>query len=113
MPHFIIHLSQNLISSQTPEKVMEHIHDIAVESDLFNVDFIKVRILPFEHYLRAGKKQDFLNIFAEIMGGRTTEQKATLSKNMVAAMKNLFPDVPMAMSIRDIEKATYCNHNMV
>lgn len=92
---------------------MEQIHEIAVESELFKPDFIKVRILPFQHYLRAGKKQDFLNIFAEIMEGRTTEQKADLSKKMVATMKMLFPDVPMAMSIQDMDRASYCNHNMV
>ncbi|MGB0523591.1 MAG: 5-carboxymethyl-2-hydroxymuconate Delta-isomerase [Flammeovirgaceae bacterium] len=109
MPHFTIHCSQPLLHQHAANTIMNNIHEIAVASGLFNEQDIKVRILPFEHYLRAGVQQDFFNIFAEIMEGRTTEQKAKLSEALIQAMHQLFPEVPMAMSIRDIEKATYFN----
>lgn len=48
------------------------------------------------------------------MQGRTTEQKANLSEQIVNKLVDLFPDVPnIAMNISDFEKATYCNRAML
>ena len=60
------------------------------------------------------KYGDFIHVFAHIMQGRTTEQKANLSKQMVTKLVALFPDIPnVAMNVSDFEKATYCNRAMV
>jgi 5-carboxymethyl-2-hydroxymuconate isomerase len=46
------------------------------------------------------------------MEGRTKEQKANLSRQIVSELKMMFPEVPVISSnIRDFEKATYCNKN--
>jgi 5-carboxymethyl-2-hydroxymuconate isomerase len=48
------------------------------------------------------------------MEGRTTEQKAELSKQIVSELKVMFPQVPViSINIRDFEKSTYCNKSMV
>ena len=48
------------------------------------------------------------------MEGRNTEQKKLLSKNIIEALNNLFPKVPViSINIRDFEKSTYCNKSMV
>lgn len=112
MPHFVIHCSDSILEKQAPADILTTVHEIAVASELFDLKSIKVRILPYQHYLIAGERNDFLNVFADIMEGRSTEQKAALSQEVIKALKQLFPDVPMAMSIRDIEKASYCNSNM-
>ena len=60
------------------------------------------------------KRESFIYIFAHIMQGRTTEQKANLSEQIVNKLVDLFPDVPnIAMNISDFEKATYCNRAML
>jgi len=48
------------------------------------------------------------------MEGRTTGQKAGLSKRIIAKLKSLFPDVPVvSMNVSEFEKATYCNRDMI
>lgn len=48
------------------------------------------------------------------MEGRTATQKADLSRRIVTVLRAMFPDVPViSMSIREFEKATYCNRDMI
>ncbi|AEH00960.1 5-carboxymethyl-2-hydroxymuconate Delta-isomerase [Lacinutrix sp. 5H-3-7-4] len=115
MPHFVIDCSENILNLSTPENTLLKVHNAAVASGLFNEADIKVRLNPFkENYIVGGKKQPFIHVFANIMQGRTTEQKAKLSKNIVSVLKELFPNITfIAINIRDFEKATYCNKSMV
>jgi len=60
------------------------------------------------------KRESFIHVFAHIMQGRKTEQKANLSKQIVTKLVDLFPDIPnIAMNISDFEKITYCNRAML
>ena len=115
MPHFVIDCSEQILELQDPEKIIQEIHLVAYNTGLFDEVDIKVRLNPFkEHYLVGGKKDDFIHVFANIMEGRNTEQKANLSKQIVGKLKSMFPEVPfIAINIRDFEKATYCNKNMI
>ncbi|EDP70947.1 putative 5-carboxymethyl-2-hydroxymuconate delta-isomerase [Flavobacteriales bacterium ALC-1] len=115
MPHFVIDCSENILNLNTPESTLYEVHKAAVESNLFDEDDIKVRFNSFnEHYLVGGKKNGFIHVFANIMEGRTTEQKAKLSKEIVGKLKTMFPSIDfIAINIRDFEKATYCNKTMV
>lgn len=115
MPHFVIDCSENILTLQQPDKIVQEVHESACSTGLFDEADIKVRLNPFkEHYLVGGKKDDFIHVFANIMEGRTTEQKANLSKQIVTQLKFLFPTIPfIAINIRDFEKATYTNKDMV
>ena len=58
--------------------------------------------------------EHFVHVFANIMEGRTQEQKKTLSDKVVRTLTELLPEVDViSMNIRDFEKATYCNAKMV
>lgn len=115
MPHFVIDCSKHILTLQQPEKIMQDLHKSACSTGLFDDADVKVRLNTFkEHYLVGGKKGDFIHVFANIMEGRTTEQKAHLSKQIIIQLKALFPTIPfIAINIRDFEKATYCNKNMI
>jgi len=115
MPHFVIDCSENILTLQQPEKIMQDVHKSACSTGLFDDADVKVRLNPYkEHYLVGGKRGDFIHVFGNIMEGRTTEQKANLSKQIVTQLKTLFPTVPfIAINIRDFEKATYCNKKMI
>ncbi|GAA3587830.1 5-carboxymethyl-2-hydroxymuconate Delta-isomerase [Flavivirga amylovorans] len=115
MPHFIIDCSENILTMQQPDTIMQEVHKAATDTGLFEEADIKVRLNPFkEHYLVGGKKEDFIHVFANIMEGRTTEQKANLSKQIVSQLKTLFSTIPfIAINIRDFEAATYCNKDMI
>jgi len=48
------------------------------------------------------------------MQGRTTEQKALLSKAVVSSLNDMFPSVDnIAMNINDFGSATYCNKSQL
>lgn len=114
MPHFVIDCSAPIITQQTPETIIQKLYDTAEASKLFAPGDIKVRINPFIHYTVGNTKNDFIHVFANIMEGRTSTQKSTLSKSIVTTLKSMFPDVPIiSINIRDFEKATYCNKQMI
>ncbi len=114
MPHFVIDCSETVLKLQKPEDILQEVHKAACNTNLFDEEDIKVRLNPFKkNYLVGGKQGDFIHVFSNIMEGRTTEQKANLSKSIVSKLKVMFPNVNfIAINIRDFEKSTYCNKNM-
>jgi len=115
MPHFVIDCSESIAEIQSPKDILEAVHLTANNTGLFDETDIKVRLNPFnKDYLVGGKQEDFIHVFANIMEGRSIEQKANLSNRIVAKLKLMFPNVSfIAINIRDFEKATYCNKTMV
>lgn len=110
MPHFVIDCSEQIIKLKTPETIMQKVYDTAQSTGLFAPNDIKVRINHFQYYNTGNTKDDFIHVFANIMEGRTTEQKSNLSKQIVTELKAMFPEVPIiSMNIRNFEKATYRN----
>jgi len=115
MPHFVIDCSESITEIQRSNDILQAVHKVACSSGLFDEADIKVRLNSFDKdYLVGGKQKDFIHVFANVMEGRTTEQKANLSKQIVTKLKLMFPNIPfIAINIRDFEKATYCNKTMV
>ena len=115
MPHFVIDCSKDILEIQDPNSVLLQVHTDAKNSELFDELDIKVRLNPFmDNYLVGGKEMAFIHVFANIMEGRTTDQKAKLSKQIVSGLKTMFPEIPfIAVNVRDFEKATYCNKSMI
>jgi 5-carboxymethyl-2-hydroxymuconate isomerase len=114
MPHFVVDCSDSILLIQDENIINEQIHMVAHSSGLFEESDIKVRVNPFKTYTVGNIKEDFIHVFSNIMEGRTTEQKAMLSKLIVKKLTEMFPKVRnIAMNVRDFEKATYCNKNMV
>jgi len=106
--------SQNTLESHREEFILEQVHLVAYSTGLFDEGDIKVRINPYKNFIVGNKTDNFIHIFAHIMQGRTTEQKADLSKLMVSRLTTMFPDVAnIAMNISDFEKDTYCNRAML
>ena len=102
--------SESVLKSHDENFIIEQIHLVANSTGLFDEGDIKVRINPFQKYSVGNKREDFIHVFAHIMQGRTTEQKANLSQQVVSRLVALFPEIPnIAMNISDFEKATYCN----
>lgn len=114
MPHFVIDCSENVLKLESPETIMQKVLHTAESTNLFKKGDIKVRINPFQYYTVSDTKDDFIHILANMMEGRTTEQKSNLSRKIISELKNMFPDVPViSINIRDFEEATYCNKSMV
>lgn len=114
MPHFVLDCSENVLSVHSEEHIIQQVHTEVYASQLFDERDIKVRINAYKTYWVAGKREDFIHVFANIMGGRTTEQKAALSTELVTKLTKMFPNVPnISMNVRDFDKATYYNRRML
>ncbi|WP_353050501.1 hypothetical protein [Chryseobacterium sp. ISL-6] len=48
------------------------------------------------------------------MAGRSTEQKANLSKQIIKRFNQMFPEIPiLSMNITEFEAATYYNKSLI
>ncbi|SFC94619.1 5-carboxymethyl-2-hydroxymuconate Delta-isomerase [Pseudoalteromonas denitrificans] len=114
MPHFIIDCSDTILKIHSEKNIIQTIHKVAYSTNLFDENDIKVRLNPYEIYSVGNKRDDFIHVFAHIMQGRTTEQKAHLSRQVVNKLVSMFPQISnIAMNVSDFEKATYCNRAML
>lgn len=117
MPHFIIDCSESILSLANPDELMRSVYAAAESTGLFAggvVGGIKVRLRPYRYFTNADAREHFVHVFANIMEGRTREQKKALSEKVVRALKELLPAVEIiSMNVREFEKATYCNATMV
>jgi len=114
MPHFIIDCSENVIHQKSPGEIMQAVYDVAEATGLFAVGDIKVRLRPYQYFMVATGKTDFIHIFAHIMEGRSAEQKANLSRKIIQRLNDLFPDMTvLSINIQDIDKATYSNKALI
>lgn len=108
MPHFIVECPEHLVSDQTSDALLNQIHEVAMDSGLFEEVNVKVRIKTYPHYLIAGKQQDFIHVFGYIMPGRTPEQQTNLSTAIGELLISLFPQVPViTVNIDLLNKPTY------
>jgi len=114
MPHFIIDCSENVIQQKSPEEIMQAVYDVAEATGLFAVGDIKVRLRPYQYFKLAPGKTDFIHIFGNIMEGRSTEQKANLSKKIIERLDEMFPYISiLSINVREFEKATYSNKTLI
>ena len=114
MPHFIIDCSENVLSLEREEAILHAVHKTAHATGLFKANDIKVRIRAFKKYAVGNTKKNFIHVFGNIMEGRSTEAKAGLSKAIVSKLKSMFPEIPViSINIREFEKATYFNRDML
>ena len=114
MPHFIIDCSEGILRSHSRVEIVEQVHNSAISTELFNENDVKVRINSFKIYSTGSKKEDFIHVFANIMEGRSIEQKLNLSRTIVANLTLMFPSVPnIGTNVIEFEKTTYFNRNML
>ena len=114
MPHFIIDCSEGILKSHSEEEIIKQVHSSAISSELFHKNDVKVRVNFFKKYSTGDKKEDFIHVFANIMEGRTIEQKLNLSKTIVKDLASMFPLVPnIGTNVIEFEKASYFNKNML
>lgn len=93
---------------------MQAVYDAAEDSGLFAENDIKVRLHPYQYFKLGQDKKDFIHIFGNIMEGRSTEQKADLSRKIIERLNEMFPDISiLSINIREFEQATYSNKALI
>jgi len=114
MPHFVIECSEDILLRNSADEILQTVYETAESTGLFAEDDIKVRINSYKYYKLGKTKKDFIHIFGHIMEGRTIEQRAQLSKKIITALNELFPEISiLSINIDEFEKATYCNKSLI
>lgn len=114
MPHFIIECSQDILRQRNPDEIMDTVYESAESTGLFAVNDIKVRLQPYTYFRLGDQKKNFLHVFGYIMEGRSTEQKAHLSKLICTQLTALLPDASfLSVNISEFEAATYSNKALI
>ncbi|WP_312298617.1 5-carboxymethyl-2-hydroxymuconate Delta-isomerase [Chryseobacterium sp.] len=114
MPHFIIECSKDILRQRTPDEIMNAVYESAESTGLFAVNDIKVRLQPYSYYRLGDQKTNFLHVFGHIMEGRSTEQKAHLSKQICTQLTALLPETSfLSVNISEFEAATYSNKALI
>ncbi len=114
MPHFIIDCSEDILQLKTAGEIMNVVYEAADATGLFAPNDIKVRLQPYQYYRLAEHKKNFLHVFGYIMEGRTTKQKAGLSRQISLRLTELLPDISfLSVNISEFEAATYSNKALI
>lgn len=114
MPHFIIDCSENILQQRSPAEIMQVVYEVAKATGLFAENDIKVRLRPYQYFKLGEGKEDFVHIFGNIMEGRSTAQKADLSRRIIERLNEMFPEISfLSMNIQEFEVATYCNRALI
>jgi 5-carboxymethyl-2-hydroxymuconate isomerase len=114
MPHFVLDCSDTVLQSHDEASILQQVYQVAVATQLFDESDIKVRLNPYKTYLVGSQQSEFIHVYADIMEGRSTAQKADLSRRVVQKLCEIFPHInKIAMNVRDFEKASYCSRTML
>ncbi len=93
---------------------MNAVYNSAEASGLFAPNDIKVRLCPYQYFKLGEHQTNFIHVFGYIMKGRTTGQKANLSKQIIERLNEMFPMVSfLSMNVDEFEPSTYSNKSLI
>ena len=108
MPHCIIEYSKALEDSILPQQLMDAVLAGAKNSDLFELDHIKIRTQSYENYQRGEERLSFLHVTLKILSGRTLEQRQCLSRHVTEELAKLaLTAVTITAEVIEMERESY------
>ena len=115
MPHCILEASDNLLDAPDWSALLAGIHQVLVDSGLFQEEDIKSRVLRHAHFRVADGAPDraFVTLDVQVLEGREDAVKARLSEAMLALLATAFPRTSAAMrlnvtvQISDLHRPSY------
>lgn len=111
MPHFTIEGSANLKGRVDFKELSEVVHKAILDSGLFEVGAVRVRVFLSEAYAIADldDRNSFIDMSFRIGVGRTADEKKRVGEAIMAAVKNrlsaLFsePYFALSLEVREID----------
>lgn len=108
MPHFIIECADSLLDDVSPNDLFNAIYTAACDSQLFDPNDIKSRLVPYQHHQAGTGTVSFIHVSGHILSGRTTEQKQQLSQRLLDKLSVTLPKAQsVTVQITDIDRDTY------
>lgn len=110
MPHAILEYSSNLSADMASGHLTDLVHEVMIQSGLFQTDSIKTRSCVVSDFRVGAKGRDgsFVYLSIALLDGRTLEQRQTLSDNLLKAIGPALAHVDQfTVEIREMDKETY------
>ncbi len=110
MPHLIMEYSNSVEERLNVSGLLEDLHQVVIDSGLFEIDSVKSRAQRYHHWLvgEAADSVDFIHLRFELLSGRTAEQKQGLAKNLIAVMSQSAGQIEsLTVDIRDMDKDAF------
>ncbi len=107
MPHFIIEHGNALGSEAELQKAMQTVANCVQDYNFMEAKNVKVRVLPFTHFLALDGRSSFIHITVRILEGRTDEMKTQISTSLRDAFVQAFEKV-QSISIDIVDMNARC-----
>lgn len=110
MPHCIVEHSSDLNSNLFLEPVLKG----CIASSVFagKEENIKLRAVPYEHFLLNDGSERFVHVSLKILSGRTDEQKALLSQAVLAQLQTLnLSQCVISVEVEDLHLPSYAKYS--
>ena len=105
MPNLIMEYSVGLPKRHSVPDLLAQTHQAAVASQLFKLDSIKVRAIPFDSYLVGGEEKSFVHTTVTLLDGRSPEEKAALAKAVVEVQTHCWQGVSsVTVDVQDMDR---------
>lgn len=114
MPHFVIEYSANLEPDIDLHAIVDAVHAAAAGSGLFKIGGIRVRTLRHDIYKIAdgNPAHAFLHVRANILEGRSVEDREKLGNTTLAAVDALLAEAQRKRGIALSVEVSEIDHNM-
>ncbi|WP_417884028.1 5-carboxymethyl-2-hydroxymuconate Delta-isomerase [Vibrio rumoiensis] len=110
MPNVVMEYSNSIEERVNVQALLENLHQVTIQSGLFDIRDVKSRTLRTHHWL-VGDLDDsvgFIHVTVELLDGRSDEQKKALSAALMQALQNKAAFVAsLTVNIRDMERGCF------
>lgn len=94
------------------QSILQDLHQVAIDSNLFEIELIKSRAIRIHDWLVSDKADDvdFVHVTVEMLAGRSLEQRQALSVDLCNALQEKLDFVAsITVNIREMEKGCFQN----
>ncbi len=106
MPNLVLEYSNSVEERVNIQGLLEDLHQVAIDSGLFDLASIKSRTLRCHHWLVGGQGDsvDFIHITFELLEGRTVQQRNELSRQLMVVLSEQAHQVQsLTVNIRNMD----------
>lgn len=112
MPHIIIEYSDDTISPEGTQLMLDKVFEAVEETGLFQPLNIKVRAIPVSYYRLGSAAKGFIHIQCRIHVGRAAEQKKYLTETIVSALQTTFSEIAVITAeVTDMDRGSYSKYS--
>ncbi|WP_086981986.1 5-carboxymethyl-2-hydroxymuconate Delta-isomerase [Vibrio aphrogenes] len=110
MPNVVMEYSNSIEERINTQALLEDLHQVTIQSGLFEIQDVKSRTLRTHHWLVGDldNEVDFIHITVELLDGRTDEQKLALAQSLMATLQAKASFVAsLTVNIRDMDRKCF------